>query len=104
MNIASVLATARVVILVKDANLLAESIDLSKDWAKRLLSRMEYVTTSKVIISSTELESLKVQYFNDIRTLEETPMELIINWYQTPIKFIPVSNWNHDKRGQKEFN
>ena len=43
---AIVLATARDVTLAKDANLLVEnggSIDLSKDWAKRLLSRMRYV-------------------------------------------------------------
>ena len=36
-------------------------------------------------------------------TLEEILMELIIKWYQTPIKFAPVSNWTHDKNGQKKF-
>ena len=80
--------------------------DLSKDWAKRLLSRMGYVkrkATSKVTISST---GLKVQFLNDIRTvvsLEEIPMELIINWDQTPIKFVPVSNWTHDKKGTERI-
>ena len=104
-----VLATARGVILAKDANLLAESINFSKYWAKRLLSRMGYVkrkATLKVTISSTELESLKVQYLNDIRTvvtLEEIPMELIVNWDQTPIKFVPVSNWTHDKKGTERI-
>ena len=112
MNTAIVLATARGVILAKDANLLAEiggSIDLSKDWAKQLLSRMGYVkrkATSKVTISSTELESLKVQFLSDIRTivsLEEIPMKLIINWDQTPIKFVPVFNWTHDKKGTERI-
>ena len=48
----------------------------------------------------------KLQFLNDIRTivtLEEIPMELIIHWDQTPIKFIPVSNWTHDKKGTEEF-
>ena len=94
--------------MARDANLLVEnggSIDLSKDWAKRLLGRMGFVkrkATSKVTISPMELESSKVQFLNDIRTivtLEEIPMELIINWDQTPIKFVPVSNWTHDKKG-----
>ena len=55
VNTAIVLATARGVILAKDANLLAEnggSIDLSKDWAKRLLSRMGYVKRKACNIKS----------------------------------------------------
>ena len=112
VNTTIVLATARGVTLAKYANLLAEngcSIDLSKDRAKRLLSRMGYVkrkATSKVTISSTELESLKVRFLNDIRTvvsLEEIPMELIINWDQNPIKFFPMSNWTHDKKGTERI-
>ena len=30
-------------------------------------------------------------------------MELIINWDQTPIKFVPVSNWTHDKKGTERI-
>ena len=47
-----------------------------------------------------------MQYLNDIRTvvtLEEIPMELIINWDQTPIKFVPVSNQTHDKKGTERI-
>ena len=66
VNTAIVLATARGAVLAKDANVLVEngrSIHFSKDWAKRLLSRMGYVkrkATSKVTITSMELKSLKV--------------------------------------------
>ena len=97
---------------VRDADLLVENggnIYLSKDWTK-LLSRMGFVkckaATSKVTISPAELESLKVQFLNDISTfvtLEEILMELIITWdhhlNSNQINFIPLSNWTRDKQG-----
>ena len=70
---------------------------------------MSYVkrkVTSKVTISPMELESVKVQILNDIRTiviLKVIPMELIINWDQAPIKFVPVSSWTHDKKGTERI-
>ena len=50
--------------------------------------------------------SLKVQFLNDIRTivtLKEIPMELIINWDQTPIKFVFVSNSTDDEKGTERI-
>ena len=101
-------AVARGIVVASDANLLAENggpINLTRDWAKRLLGRMGLVkrkasTTSKV--TPEKFDQLKQQYLEDIRTIvefEDIPPELIINWDQTAIKYVPVSNWTMEAKG-----
>ena len=34
-------------------------------------------------------------------TMEEVPIELILNWDQTGIKIVPSSSWTMDKKGIK---
>ena len=34
--------------------------------------------------------------------LEDTPHELILNWDQTVINYVPVSNWTMAKQGSKK--
>ena len=36
-----------------------------------------------------------------IVTMEEIPNDLVVNWDQTAIKYIPLSNWTMDKEGSK---
>ena len=36
-----------------------------------------------------------------IITMEEIPNDLVVNWDQTAIKYIPLSNWTMDKEGSK---
>ena len=36
-----------------------------------------------------------------IVTMEEIPDDLVVNWDQTSIKYIPLSNWTMDKEGSK---
>ena len=93
-----------------DANLLAEHggpIDITKDWAKRLLRRMGLVKrhgTTKAKINPLDFDALKKQYLADIRTkvyMEDIPADIIINWDHTGLKYVPVSNWTMEHKGVK---
>jgi len=33
--------------------------------------------------------------------MEEIPPDMIINWNQTAIKYVPVSNWTQEQQGSK---
>ena len=108
VNSAIVRAAARGIILAKDANLLEENgggINLTKDCANRLFARMGYVkrkATTKAKIPPALFEQLKAQFLSDVRTvvtIESIPPELIINWDQTGIKYVPVSCWTLEKKG-----
>ena len=74
-----------------------------------LLRKMNFVkrkaTTSKVTVE--HFDKLKEQYLLDIKVvveLEEIPKDVIINWDQTGINYVPVSKQVvvglNDKRGQ----
>ena len=81
---------------------------LKKSWAKYLLSSLNFVkrkaTTKKPKFTPSNFEELKSQYLMDIMavvTMEDVPEEMIVNWDQTAIKYIPVSNWTMAKEGSK---
>ena len=49
---------------------------------------------------------MKSQFIFDIKLIvemEEIPSDLIINWDQTGIKYIPVSNWTMADEGSKRL-
>ena len=80
---------------------------LTKHWAKYLLERMGFVkrrASTKAKVSPTEFNKFTAQFIFDVRTIieiEEIPCELVINWYQTGIHYIPVSSWTMAKEGSK---
>ena len=81
---------------------------LKKSWAKYFLSSLDFVkrkaTTKKPKFAPSNFEELKSQYLMDIMavvTMEDVPAEMIVNWDQTAIKYIPVSNWTMAKEGSK---
>ena len=81
-------------------------IELSKEWAHKLLRRMGFMkwkaTTSKSRMSVSNLEDMKKEFLQvivDISVMEETPPELILNWDQTGINFVPSSGWTMEQRG-----
>ena len=93
-----------------DKHLLASNgghIMLTRDWAKSLLCRLGFVkrrgsTAAKITV--TNFEELKDQYLLDVKAvvqIEEIPQELIINWDQTGIKYVPVDTWTMEKEGSK---
>ena len=74
-------------------------VSLKKSWAKYLLGKMNYVkrrATTKHKVTVSNFEQLKQEFLMNIKavvTFEEIPDNLIINWDQTGIKYIPVSAW-----------
>ena len=73
---------------------------LQKSWAKYLLGKMNLVkrkaTTKKPKFTVANFEELKAQFLIDIKavvTMEDVPEDMIVNWDQTAIKHIPLSNW-----------
>jgi len=71
-----------------DANLLVENgghIDLTKHWAKNLLTRMNFVkrranTKMKVSVEHFyELKKLFLLEFSNVMEMDEVPVELVIN-------------------------
>ena len=110
INTAITLAAAKGIVLARDANMLSESggyLSLTSDWAKRLMSRMGLVkrkATTTVKITPNMFEDLKKQFLDDIETVskfEGIPKDLVINWDQTAVRYVPVSNWTQKVKGAK---
>jgi len=61
-------------------------------------------TTKKPEHTPSNFEELKSQYLMGIMavlTVRDVPDEMIVNWDQTAVKYIPVSNWTMAKEGSK---
>ena len=110
VNTAVVIAAAEGIIMNKDASLLSSNgggICLTKDWAKNLMKRMGMVkrrVSTKAKVDVEEFETLKDQFLLSIKTiviLDEIPLDLIINWDQTGINYVPVSSWTMEVEGSK---
>ena len=91
-------------------NLLASNgghIALSKHWGKHLLTRMGYVkrrASTKAKVAVQNFDELNTQFLLDIKVvveMDEIPPELVINWDQTGIHYVPVASWTMDKEGSK---
>ena len=110
INTAILIACAEGVVKSFDSNLLdcnGGHIRLTKSWAQSLMSRMGFVkrrASTKAKVSVTEFKQFKVQFIFDIRAIiemEEIPEDLVINWDQTGINYVPVSSWTMAKEGSK---
>ena len=110
VNTAVVLGIASGIVKNHDSGLLASNgghIVLGKPWAKHLLCRMGYVkrrgsTAAKVAVSN--FEEVKQQFLLDIKVvveIEEIPSELVINWDQTGINYVPSDSYTMEKEGTK---
>ena len=72
------------------------------------MQRMGFVkrkATSKAKVNVENLAVLKEEFLLDIRGLvemEEIPQDLILNWDQTAVNYVPVSNWTMAKEGLKK--
>jgi hypothetical protein len=110
VNTAITIACAEGIVKSHDSNLLQENgghISLTKFWAKNLMKRMGLVkrkasTTAKV--SAKDFAKLKNQFTFDVSSvieMEEIPPELVVNWDQTGINYVPVSSWTMALEGSK---
>ena len=51
-----------------------------------------------------DFDTVKEQYLRDIKNvikMNEIPDDLVLNWDQTGIYYVPVSSWTMDKEGSK---
>jgi len=71
-----------------------------KIWIKYLLTKMNFVkrkaTTKKPKFSVSNFEELKSQFLMNIMasvTMEEILSDMVLNWDQMAIKYIPLSDW-----------
>uniref|UniRef100_A0A1X7V892 DDE-1 domain-containing protein n=1 Tax=Amphimedon queenslandica TaxID=400682 RepID=A0A1X7V892_AMPQE len=80
---------------------------LTKAWAKYFLSRINFVKrkeTMKAQILPSDFQSFRLQVVQDVKggvTMEDIPSQLIINWDQTGLNYVPMSEWTMEKRGTK---
>ena len=54
--------------------------------------------------AKVELEQFDEMFHQDIRSavvMDEVPSELIINWDQTALSYVPVSQWTMEEEGAK---
>ena len=110
VNTAIIMACAEGILRSKDSNLLCSNggyISLTKDWGKSLMRRMGLVkrrASTKSKVSIENFEEVKEQYLLDIKVcveMDEVPDDLVINWDQTGIHYVPVSSWTMEKEGSK---
>ena len=110
INTSVTIAVAEGILLNKDANLLAANgggIHLTKDWAKYLFKRMGLVKrkgNTKAKVEVEQFDEMKRLFHQDIRSavvMDEVPPELIINWDQTGLSYVPVSQWIMEEEGAK---
>ena len=62
-------------------------------------------TTIKAKNTKENIDAVKSDFLFEIKVivaLEEIPMELIINFDQTGLKYVPVSDWTMEKEGSKK--
>ena len=111
VNSVVVMEFAESIVMNTDANLLAcdgEGINFTKDWAKSLL-RMGMVkrrASSNSTVNVKEFDVLKEEFMLSIRNvmnLEDISPALIINWDQTGIQYVPISNWTTETKGTKQI-
>jgi len=61
--------------------------------------------SSKVKVDVEKFDLVKQAFLLDIKNivcLDEIPPELIINWDQTAIQYVPVGSWTMESEGAKK--
>ena len=110
VNTAITIASASGIVTKKDSNLLdinGGPICLSKPWAKSFLERIGFVKrkgTTKAQVAAADFEVLKQEFLFTVKSIvemDEIPTQLVINWDQTGIHYVPVSEWTMEKCGAK---
>lgn len=111
VNTAIVIAAATGLIQNSNPSLLecnGGHMEITKDWEKYFLGKLDFVkckATTKAKVTVANFDILKMQYLQDIKAIvemEDIPSQLIINWDQTGINYVPVSQWTMEKKGCKK--
>lgn len=111
LNSTIVRAAAKGIISFRDKTLLQENggyIELSSSWAKSFLHRHNYVKRKGTKCARhlpENFEELRTEFLERISTLvqeHDIPDAMIINWDQTGVPIVPVSQWTLDVEGVKQ--
>jgi len=97
-----VIAAAEGIIMKKDVHILHENggIKLTKEWEESLLGYVKRKACSKAKIDVEHFERLKSIFLIDIMnivSMDEIPPQLIINFDQTAINYVPTP-WSKEGR------
>ena len=93
--------------IVKNSSSHYKDVVPTKDWAKYLMTRMGLVKRRASTAAKTSIENfeeVRKLFIHEVKTvvdLEEIPPDLIMNYDQTGIKYIPTSSWTLEKEGSK---
>ena len=107
VNTQTALATAKALVkkLLENKNLV-----LGAPWEKSLFRRMGFLlrqkTTTKVLIPEGALKEAELKFHHQIVNYMvkcQIPPSLIINFDQTPLKYVQISSNTMEKKGQKTF-
>ena len=77
--------------------------NLTTDWAKSVLERMRYVkrkACSKAKVDVDHFEELKAEFLLEIKSIvnmDAIRAELVINFDQTALNYVPISHWTMDE-------
>jgi len=110
VNTSVLVAAVKGLILHHDSNWIRENggyLELSNHWAKERLRKLGFPkrrVTTKSSLTTVDFEERKAQFVFDAQAIiefEEIPDDLVVNWDQTGIHYVPVSNWMMEKVGAK---
>ena len=111
VNTAVTIATGTGIVMSQNPSLLAGDgkVELTKDWAKYLLNRMGFVkrkATTKAKVDVKEFEEIKKLFLLDVKNvaqMDEISEDMIVNWDQTGVNYVPVSSWTMEEEGSKRI-
>ena len=109
VNTAIVIATGKGIVMERasDASIATPDVYLTKDWAKYVMKHMGMVkrrATTKAKTTVINFDELKDTFLQDVKhsmLMDEIPPELVVNFDQTGINYVPVSSWSMEKEGAK---
>ena len=111
VNTAIVIATGKGIVIDKASDTSIASISpdiyMTKDWAKYLMKHMGMVkrrASTKAKTTVINFDELKETFLQDIKhsmLMDEIPPELVINFDQTGIHYVPVSSGSMEMEGAK---
>ena len=110
VNTSIVMAAAEGIVASRDRSLLIQyggHIQITKTWAKSLLSRMGYVKrkcSNAGKVSVQQFKELQGVFLADIQAevvMNDIPNEMIFNWDQTALQFVPTGQWTMHHAGEK---
>lgn len=78
-------------------------VQLNRHWARSLLHRMKFVQRKlpQPRVSKVGLILQQQRSVHTIVVMEKIPAELILNWDQTGINFVPCCTWTMERQGTK---